>query len=404
MINVYFDILNMIDTVKITVRSGKGGDGSGSFRREKFVPKGGPDGGDGGDGGSVYLIADPHKNTLSHFRGAQAFIAENGGYGGDEKKFGAKGSDTDIAIPLGTIVWEIWIDENGEEQKRLVGEILEEEDQILVARGGLGGRGNVHFKSSRNTTPLEYELGGEPQERTLLLELKLLADIGLVGYPNAGKSTLLSVLTKATPKIANYPFTTLNPHLGVLSVVDDEERASYVLADIPGLIEEASVGKGLGYRFLKHIERCRVLVYVLFIEDADLEQASESLEFAQERVLEQWQVLRGELKAFNPDLLDRPAIVLLNKIDTLPEEIVKGLIEKLSTLAGVVGTVLPVSGATQEGLETFGLQVHRLIKTLPPQISRLKEIEGDFSQSEKWPVFGPAREANRPTIARKLKP
>lgn len=378
----------MVDTVKIIVKSGKGGDGSGSFRREKYVPKGGPDGGDGGDGGSVVLTADPHNNTLSHFRGAQVFTAESGGNGLDAKKFGKKGNDLEIPIPLGTIVYEIQPD--GERQ--LLGEILDPSDRLVVAVGGQGGRGNVHFKSSRNTTPLEYELGGEAQQKTLDLELKLLADIGLVGFPNAGKSTLLSVLTKATPKIANYPFTTLDPNLGAMSVVEGPDRASYVLADIPGLIEQASQGKGLGHQFLRHIERCRMIVFVLFVEDAYLSMAESEPDQAAELVARQWLVLRQELEAYEQSLLELPSVVIVNKVDVLGEKAKKVIAQRLTDLTGV--EPLFVSGVTRENLEGLTLKIHRIMKQLPPP--KLTEAV--------LPIFSPKPLANKPQVVRKERP
>jgi GTP-binding protein len=394
----------MIDTVKITVKSGKGGDGSASFRREKFVAKGGPDGGDGGDGGSVYLVADVHKNTLSHFRGTAAFAAEDGGNGTGAKKFGTKGGDRDVAVPLGTSVWEV--QEDGTSQA--VGEIISPDDRILVAKGGRGGRGNVHFKSSRNVTPLEFELGGESTVRELDLELKLLADVGLVGYPNAGKSTLLSVLTNATPKIANYPFTTLDPNLGAMAVSDGGEQASYVMADIPGLIEQASEGKGLGLEFLRHIERCRLLVFVLFVEDAYLPQAETDPAAVADEVFKQWQILRKELGEYDlkaPSsgrssrenfreglaLLERPYLTVLNKIDLLDEKTIERITARLNqVLPGSESKkILPISGATGQGLSELGLRIHRAIRELPPP----------KADREVLPVYKPGSEVGQPRLA-----
>ncbi len=378
----------MIDKVKITVKSGKGGDGSASFRREKFVPKGGPDGGDGGNGGSVYLTADLHHNTLSHFRGVAEFAAQSGNPGLGAKKFGLKGADREVAVPLGTIIWE----ESESGEKVRLGEIVHADDRLLVARGGRGGRGNVHFKSSRNTTPLEFELGGEAQVRVLSLELKLLADIGLVGFPNAGKSTLLSVLTKATPKIADYPFTTLDPNLGVMMMHDEAELASYVLADIPGLIEQASQGKGLGYEFLRHIERCRLLLFVLFVEERWLSLVETQPEAAATHIAEQWRILRNELAAYDPKLAERPYLVAINKIDLWAAAQPK-LATALAKLLPKGQAVIFISAAAGTGLMELRQQLHRRIKTLPPPT-----IE------ETIPIYAPEPEAGKPRLVRKEKP
>ncbi len=394
----------MIDLVRITVRSGAGGNGSGSFRREKYVPKGGPDGGDGGDGGSVWIVADDQRNTLQHFQGAKVFAAQNGQHGGASKMFGAKADDLEVAVPLGTVIWEITNENTPEESKRKVGEILSPEDRFIVAHGGLGGRGNVRFKSSVNTTPLEYELGGESQPKRLLLELKLLADVGFVGFPNAGKSTLLSVITKARPKIANYPFTTLSPHLGILTLETSEGLASYVLADIPGLIEQASEGKGLGHHFLRHIERCRVLLYVLSLDENQVFATPEPEDLA-DALIEQWEILRRELIAFHPELADRTALAVVNKIDLLPEGAAALVQQKLRARRPsnvLEQDILMISGATHAGLEELKQALHHRIKDLPRTIRR-EESE----QEEEIPVFGLHTSKlgpNKPRLARKERP
>ncbi len=283
-----------IDEAKIHVQSGKGGNGMVHFRREKYVPRGGPDGGDGGKGGNVILEVNPNLNTLSHFRHQKHFRAQNGANGGTNNKTGRSGQNLIIPVPPGTVVYD---HDSGE----MLGDLTEPGQRLLVCRGGRGGRGNARFKNARNQTPRIAEKGEPGQERTLRLELKLIADIGLVGVPNAGKSTLLSVVTNATPKIAPYPFTTLSPNLGV-AVLDDE--TSLVLADIPGLIEGAHQGVGLGHAFLRHIQRTRVLIHLLdgLAEDpiADLIQ------------------INAELALFDPGLGEKPQIVAFNKID-LPE-------------------------------------------------------------------------------------
>jgi GTPase len=280
-----------IDEVVIQVNSGKGGDGAVHFRREKFIPRGGPDGGDGGRGGSVILEALPTLNTLSGFRQKQRFKAQDGANGGKQNMTGKSAEDLVIHVPPGTLVYD---DATGE----LMGDLVETGQQLRVAKGGRGGRGNARFATSVNQTPRIGERGEPGQERKLRLELKLIADVGIVGVPNAGKSTLLSVVTNAKPKIADYPFTTLEPNLGVAAL--DEEK-SLVLADIPGLIEGAHQGVGLGHDFLRHIQRTRVLIHVL-----DGMAEDPILDFAQ---------INSELALFDHALAEKPQVVALNKMD-----------------------------------------------------------------------------------------
>lgn len=299
----------MIDRVEIHVAAGKGGDGRVSFLRLKYMPKGGPDGGDGGRGGSVYAVGDKDLNTLRHFLGARRYSAQPGGGGGKRHMHGANGDHLEIKVPIGTII-------SG------VGEILEDGQKMLLAEGGEGGLGNDHFKHGGNTTPLFAEKGEPGEEKDLVLELRLLANIGLVGFPNAGKSTLLSVLTKAKPEIANYPFTTLSPNLGVVTDLPGaaDTATNYVIADIPGLIEGASQGKGLGHDFLRHVERCQMLVFVLALEDAE---ATSELSVAEraKQLAEQARVLGEELRAYNPQILEKRAVVFLSKADLWPSTI-----------------------------------------------------------------------------------
>lgn len=397
----------MIDLVRITVRSGAGGSGSGSFRREKFVPKGGPDGGDGGDGGSVWIVADDQRNTLQHFQGAKVFAAKHGLDGGEKKMFGSKAEDIEVAVPLGTVIWEIFDEHTPEEQKRKVGEILTKEDRFIIAHGGIGGRGNVHFKSSVNTTPLEYERGGEEQSKRLLLELKLLADVGFVGFPNAGKSTLLAALTKAHPKIADYPFTTISPNLGILSLETVEgTSASYILADIPGLIEQASEGKGLGLHFLRHIERCRLLLYVLSFDENMLFAADANPETLAESLGEQWKILQNELATFNPELPRRPTMVVLNKADLLPEDVIeasKKYLVKYRPANVREEDVLVISGATHQGLQDLTQALHHRLQELPRTFTASEEPE-----VHELPVFGLGTNTtigpNKPRLSRKDRP
>jgi len=286
--------LAMIDYAKITVTAGSGGRGKVGWRQDKFVRKGGPDGGNGGDGGSVYLTVDKNLNTLKNFQFQKKFTADSGQMGGKNRRTGRNAVDLEIKVPPGTVVKM----EGSDPSIDLIGT----GQKILVAQGGHGGRGNWAFRSPTLTTPKFADPGEAGETKTLALELKLLADIGLIGLPNAGKSTLLSVLTKATPKIADYPFTTLEPNLGVFR--SGMTRCDLVIADIPGLIEGASRGKGLGIEFLRHAERCRVLVHLL---DA-----------TSKTIKADYQQVRNELGQYSPKLLEKPEIIILNKIDLLP--------------------------------------------------------------------------------------
>jgi len=283
-----------VDEVVIHVKAGKGGDGIVHFRREKYVPRGGPDGGDGGRGGDVILEVDPHLNTLMDYRHQKSFRAEDGKRGGGNNQTGASGDDLILRVPPGTMVYD-------EESGELLADLTDDHENTVICRGGRGGRGNARFKNSRNKTPRIAEKGEPPEEKSIRLELKLIADVGIVGVPNAGKSTLLSVVSNAKPKIAAYPFTTLAPNLGVVEL-DPDNRL--VLADIPGLIEGAHQGEGLGHEFLKHVQRTRVLIHLL-----DGTSPEPILDFAQ---------INSELALFDPDLADKPQIVVLNKMD-LPE-------------------------------------------------------------------------------------
>ncbi|MDK2862021.1 MAG: GTPase [Thermodesulfobacterium sp.] len=286
-----------VDQAKIYVKAGNGGDGCISFRREKYVPKGGPDGGDGGDGGDVILMADPQVHTLYDFYHQVHFKAENGRPGMGKKMKGRDGEDLILRVPVGTVVKDA---ETGE----VLGDLVTPGQTLVVAKGGKGGRGNARFATPVRQAPRIAEKGTPGEERWILLELKLIADVGLVGFPNAGKSTLLSRISAAKPKIADYPFTTLEPNLGVVSLL---EGGSFVVADIPGLIEGAHKGIGLGHDFLRHIERTRVLLYVLDITK-------------KEEVLKDYQVLKEELRLFNPRLLEKEYFIALNKIDTIADQ------------------------------------------------------------------------------------
>ena len=322
----------------IHVQGGRGGDGCIAFRREKYVPKGGPSGGDGGHGGSVVLVGDRSKNTLFHLRFQQLYAADRGRHGEGSNRSGRSGGDLEIRVPLGTEVHDA-------EGDVLLGEILDDGQRLEVAAGGQGGRGNAYFKSATNQAPRRAEEGDEGQERHLRLELKLLADVGLVGLPNAGKSTLISRLSAARPKIADYPFTTLVPQLGVVERGGAAGR-TFVLADLPGLIAGAAEGAGLGHQFLRHVERCRVLVHLVDLSTE--EGAEDGAQGGAERGAEEdLATVERELEAFDPDLPRRPRIVVGSKLDAArPER--RAALRSAATERGLA--YLEVSGVSGQGL------------------------------------------------------
>ena len=294
--------MKLVDEALIQVRAGNGGNGCVGFRREKFIPLGGPDGGDGGDGGSVYLQADENLNTLVDFRHQSRFKAERGENGRGRQQYGKGGDDLTVIVPVGTVVTNVATDE-------VIGDLTEHGQRLLVAQGGQGGLGNMHFKSSTNRAPQRATNGTEGEERELMLELKLLADVGLLGFPNAGKSTLIRAVSAATPKVADYPFTTLYPNLGVVSV---EPHRSFVIADIPGLIEGAADGAGLGAQFLRHLQRTRLLLHL--VDMAPMEGGVEMTPAEQVRKIE------AELAKHDPELINKPRWLILNKSDLILEE------------------------------------------------------------------------------------
>lgn len=291
--------MKFIDEAKIQVAAGKGGDGCLSFRREKFIPLGGPDGGDGGDGGSVFLVGDSMLNTLIDFRYKRKFIAQNGRSGQGANCTGRSAEDLIIRVPLGTLVYD-------EDTQELLGDITDQDQLLKVAQGGFHGLGNTRFKSSINRAPRKTSKGSPGELRHLKLELKILADVGLVGLPNAGKSTLIRAVSAAKPKVADYPFTTLEPHLGVVRVESDR---SFVMADIPGLIEGAAEGAGLGIQFLKHVMRTKLLLHIVDIMPVD-----------ESDPVANFKKITKELKKFNPEIAKKPCWLILNKIDLLPED------------------------------------------------------------------------------------
>lgn len=419
----------MVDLVRITIKAGKGGDGRISFFSNRRTIKGGPDGGDGGNGGSVIAVATYHENTLRDFAGLSVLEAENGHTGGSQNMHGKNEEDLRIKLPVGTRIWRIIEGYQPNEPKRmykndrdlgrverpiekrsgrgliaekdgvfefidtepaqredlvvvlgdkkklryglndydveLIGDLTEDGQEVKIARGGRGGRGNETFKSSRNTTPMEAQTGEGAETGDFIFELQLLADVGLVGLPNAGKSTLLSVLTKATPKIANYPFTTLEPNLGVMTIdsPNKEDRRSLVIADIPGLIEGASEGKGLGHEFLRHISRCRVLVFLLALDDALTLQNQDDPALISKELIKQYEALEEELTAYavehsmESDMAEKRRILLLSKADLLPEDIRQDITKRLTKGKLVVRWISSATGFGIEDLKKSLIQI-----------------------------------------------
>lgn len=335
--------MKFLDQAKIFVRSGDGGDGVIAFRREKYVEFGGPDGGDGGRGGNVYFRAVPSLNTLIDFRYTQHFRARKGGNGSGANRTGAGAQDVVIDVPVGTQIFD-------EDRETLLADMDADGKTILLCRGGDGGLGNAHYKSSTNRAPRRADKGYPGEERWIWLRLKLIADVGLVGMPNAGKSTFLSVASRAKPKIADYPFTTLHPQLGVVRLNANEE---FVIADIPGLIEGASEGAGLGHRFLGHVERCAVLLHLVDGTDEDF--------------IENWKLIRRELKAYDPVLAAKKEVLVLNKCDALlPDEAE----ERRAALEEASGEkVHLLSGVSREGL---------------PELLRLLQDRVTEAKAEEW--------------------
>ncbi|WP_080905328.1 GTPase ObgE [Parabacteroides sp. Marseille-P3160] len=313
---------NFVDYVKIYCRSGKGGRGSSHFRREKYIPKGGPDGGDGGRGGHIYLRANRNLWTLLHLKFERHILATSGESGSAKKSTGKDGEDRIVDVPCGTVVYDAGTGE-------YICDVAKDGEMVRLLKGGRGGLGNVHFKSATNQAP-RYSQPGEPwEERMVILQLKLLADVGLVGFPNAGKSTLLSVVSAAKPKIANYPFTTLEPNLGIVSYRNNQ---SFVMADIPGIIEGASEGKGLGLRFLRHIERNSLLLFMIPADADDIRK--------------EYGILNNELLKYNPDLAEKNRVLAISKSDLLDEELMVALSKELPE---DIPTVF-ISSVTQKGI------------------------------------------------------
>jgi GTP-binding protein len=333
-----------IDEAKIRVKAGNGGNGCMAFRREKFVARGGPSGGDGGRGGDILMESSERHNTLVHFRFNPEYKAERGRHGEGSNKSGREGSDVVLKVPVGTIVYD---DETGQ----IVHDFSKADERIVVAAGGRGGRGNARFATSTHQAPREVEMGREGEERVFRLELKLLADVGLVGYPNVGKSTLISRISAARPKIADYPFTTLEPNLGVVAVGDPRDEISFVVADIPGLIEGAHTGSGLGTQFLRHIERTRLLVHLVDVSDGS----------GRESPVKDIEIINGELESFGAALEQKPMLMVAAKIDVANKD-------KLAKLKAYCKRkkleIYPISAVTGKGVEELKYAMAEKVKEI----------------------------------------
>ncbi len=372
-----------VDEAKIAVKAGDGGNGCVAFRREKYVPRGGPSGGDGGNGGSVYLEANPNDNTLLRYRYNREFKGDRGRHGEGSNCTGVSGADLILKVPVGTLVY----DEDGHE---LLADLSKAGQRVLVAAGGKGGRGNQHFAKPWHQAPREKEEGQPGEERKLKLELKLLADVGLVGFPNAGKSTLISVISAARPKIANYPFTTLEPNLGVVNADGGtgghgtELGRTFVVADLPGLIEGASQGAGLGIRFLKHVERTRLLVHL--IDTSDMSDSDPVKAF---------EVIEGELAAFSEKLMEKPMIVVATKVDATTE---RTKLEELEGFCKKKGIEFhAISGPTGEGVKELVRSIADALDRIPKVALEEEEDESEIAEEPEVEEFVEEEEWRRTT-------
>jgi len=346
--------MKFVDEASIRVTAGKGGNGSASFRREKYIQYGGPDGGDGGGGGSVFLEGDSGLNTLVDFRHRRMYKAQNGVQGKGQERYGKKGEDIYIRVPLGTVV-------SDEDSEIALGDVTEHGQQLLVARGGRGGLGNVHFKSSTNRAPRKFTPGEKGEEIQLHLEMKVLADIGLLGFPNAGKSTLISTVSAARPKVADYPFTTLYPNLGVVRIGVD---SSFVIADVPGLIEGAAEGAGLGVQFLKHLQRTRLLLHLVDIAPLDEMPPTDAI-----RKLEQ------ELVNFDSSLGDKPRWLVFTKTDVLEQAEAEEIADRVISELNWTDPWFMISSVTRNGTDT-------LMQSVARALDEMKEQESE--QQKEW--------------------
>ena len=354
--------MKFIDEAKIYVKAGDGGNGAATFRREKYIPMGGPNGGDGGRGGSIYVVADCNINTLVDYRYTRKFIGKRGENGGGADCYGAGGDDIILRMPVGTVISDL---NTGE----ILADLDVNEKKVLIAKGGKGGLGNIHFKSSTNRAPRQKTNGDQGEEHELTLELRVLADVGLLGLPNAGKSTLIRAVSSARPKVADYPFTTLHPNLGVVRV--DAEK-SFVMADVPGLIEGAADGAGLGIRFLKHLQRTRILLHLVDI--APIDPDSDPVRDAKAIV--------GQLIKHDPALADKPRWLILNKLDLIPEEdrekTVKDFLKAYKKATKYDGPVFPITAISGEGTKPLIYAIHEALEQMAkPEILDDDEVESD---------------------------
>ena len=361
------------DYAKITIKSGNGGDGAVTFRREKYVAAGGPDGGDGGRGGSIYFRVDPNANTLIDFRYTKKFKAKNGENGSGGNKYGKAGEDLYINVPIGTIIKDA-------ETGKVVADLSKEGQEELVLKGGRGGKGNSHFATATRQVPRFAQAGEDGEEKEVILELKLLADVGLLGFPNVGKSTFLSLVTEAKPKIANYHFTTIEPNLGVVKTKNGD---SFVIADIPGIIEGASEGVGLGIQFLRHVERTRLLLHVIDVSGTEGRNP-----------VHDYYTINNELKKYSEKLSTRKQIIVANKIDIMQDETKYKELEELAKKEGL--EIYKISGATGEGIEQLLNRVSEVLKTLPKEdlveveekvVYTLEDDKDDFTVRKEDDVF-----------------
>ncbi|PIS23139.1 GTPase ObgE [candidate division WWE3 bacterium CG08_land_8_20_14_0_20_40_13] len=378
----------MVDKVVIKIKAGDGGDGLVHFHRERFFPKGGPDGGDGGKGGDVFFEVDSNLLSLYDFNSQRYFKAEDGRRGGGKKSYGKSAEDLIIKVPEGTVViereagrWKVpacagredrgekvedgkWIEEGkGEEKGKILADLTRSGDRFLIAKGGVGGKGNYHFRSSINQIPMQFTEGENGEEKELILELKFIADVGLIGLPNSGKTSLLDALTSSRAKIANYPFTTLAPNLGVMEVREElkvqNSKLKIIVADIPGLIEGASQGKGLGHEFLKHVERTKVLVHVIDGANSELE--------------EKYRVIREELGKWSKELLKKPEIVVVNKCDLIKDQI--GILPHQTREDPVLNSAISVSAVTGEGLDILKGKIIEMVRKIPNKTFKLQKAK-----------------------------
>ena len=361
------------DYAKITIKSGNGGDGAVTFRREKYVAAGGPDGGDGGRGGSIYFRVDPNANTLIDFRYTKKFKAQSGENGSGGHKYGKSGEDLYINVPIGTIIKDA-------ETGKIVADLSKEGQEELVLKGGRGGKGNSHFATATRQVPRFAQAGEEGEEKEVILELKLLADVGLLGFPNVGKSTFLSVVTDAKPKIANYHFTTIEPNLGVVKLQSGD---SFVIADIPGIIEGASEGVGLGIQFLRHVERTRLLLHVIDISGIEGRDP-----------VQDFYTINEELKSYSEKLSTRKQIIVANKIDVMQDDTSLKELEELAKKEGL--ELFKISGVTGQGVSELLNRVSEVLKTLPKEeiveaeervVYTLEDDNDDFTVSKEGDTF-----------------